>query len=201
MEYINYPIDIYHSEQILLMLLETNKTYMMNRLRLFCCMLIFHSFLYIAYSQYLTPIEINAGSNEINTDNLIFSSSLGSFAVTSISFDSILFTQGFQQTDTFFTSKVIFDSTTQITAYPNPCINYVSIYLKNLKQPTNSIIEIYSSLGKINRIVTPILMENNIPVKVWISNLDAGIYVIKIFEHRSNRPIGNIKILKISASK
>ena len=154
-----------------------------------------------SYSQYITPVEFNSGGNESISGDITLSSSIGGFAVTTFINDTIYLTQGYQQVDSLSTIVKGIDNKVIIKAFPNPCTRFISIKLTNLEFSKTCTVEIFSSMGKASKIYSNVALENEVPIKIKVSDFDSGLYVIKITEKGSNKPVGQIKILKLTESK
>ena len=92
-------------------------------------------------------------------------------------------TQGFNQPDTDYTTSLIsFHSDENITVYPNPAINYLTINLHDA--PGNHIIYVYNTLGQL-------LIEESAPagqqqLKISIGDFANGLYLLNIINPESN---------------
>jgi hypothetical protein len=154
----------------------------------------------IAYSQSITPVDLNSGGTEIIENDIYLTFTVGGVAVNTISKDTFYLTQGYQQVD-ISSSAIITIDHINIATFPNPCVSYVYISLKNFTEIANCSIEILSSSGKESKIISNKLFIRDIPTKIGLVELEAGLYIVKITNKGTNNILGCFKILKLNELK
>jgi hypothetical protein len=119
---------------------------------------------------------------------------LGEVMTDTYSSSGNFLTQGFNQPDTdFVTALTNIHSEEDITVYPNPTINYITIDLQDA--PGNHTIYLYNVLGQL-------IIEENIPTgqqqfRISTGDLANGLYLLNII----NTDINSSSSFKISKTQ
>lgn len=128
----------------------------------------------------LGPTVIASAGSYSEADNISLSWTLGEIAVTTLEEGNLVLSQGFQQAYINGTSVKLEELNWQITAYPNPVKNELSIQF-DLLETSNFWIEIQDVTGRIlsQEQFKEVYSGDIIPVDM--SSYKVGIYFCRIF--------------------
>ncbi|MDI3527377.1 MAG: hypothetical protein PWR03_1560 [Tenuifilum sp.] len=111
---------------------------------------------------------------------------MGEVAYTTLSTDSYILTQGFQQGNLFTTSIDEPKSNQEgITVFPNPVSDFLKLRIDNRFATGNVIIEIFDVTGKLV-LSEKMNLEQSSPAALNLSNLRSGIYILHVFSENDN---------------
>ncbi|HTA81805.1 MAG TPA: T9SS type A sorting domain-containing protein [Bacteroidia bacterium] len=134
-------------------------------------------------AQSLQPKVIACSGNFATSATCSMTWTLGEVMTDTYSSASNFLTQGFNQPDTdFVTALISVNLEENITVYPNPAINYITVNLHDA--PGNHIIHLYNVLGQL-------IIEENIPAgqqefRIFIGDFVNGLYLINIINPESS---------------
>lgn len=153
-------------------------------------------------TQSIELYDLNAGNIEIESNNLFVSYTIGGSFVKSLQSQNNIVTQGIQQplksglvtgTPFNFSNEKI-----EISAYPNPATNEVYVVLKNLKEALTAYIEVKNISGKsITMPYVQYILWNQQAIRLELSNLQPGYYIVSIVSQDNYERIGFFKLIKI----
>jgi hypothetical protein len=139
----------------------------------------------IAWGQEISPYVLNQAGFSFTKDEFTTTSSIGEFAITTLSSPSGIITQGFLQ-------PVIYNPCTdiEIRYYPNPVIDELTIEALGCESKIESI-EFYNVWGQL---ISQIKRAKN--NKIEFGSYAPGVYFMKV--NLSIGPAELIKIIKVS---
>lgn len=152
------------------------------------------------HAQTLSPVEMNTAGSVQKANVYTLSYSMGGTAVTTLSADNAMVTQGFQQPEYYIITHVQPINKLQVTvnAFPNPADKYINVRLTNLEQPVVCRVDIMSSSG--NRYplsVNYYELNGNNSVQLDLSQLLPGFYVVSLINKNGNHTIASFMMVKI----
>lgn len=140
-------------------------------------------FTQVIFAQYLTPSVVSSGGQQIATNNIFYSYTVGEIALP-ISDEQYFLTSGFEQPTNISIRKIRQDSLlneVEITAFPNPTQNKITLNVTSKEEIIDFKIIVFNILGE--RISLPIEnnnFENFMNLKLDFEHQPNGQYFVKI---------------------
>ncbi|QKG80952.1 T9SS type A sorting domain-containing protein [Tenuifilum thalassicum] len=135
------------------------------------------------------PMQVIASAGgyfENSNAGISISWTLGEVAYTTLSTDSYILTQGFQQGNLFTTSIDEPKSNQEgINVFPNPVSDILKLRIDNRFATGNVFIEIFDVTGKLV-LSEKMNLEQSSPAALNLSNLRSGIYILHVFSENDN---------------
>ncbi len=126
------------------------------------------------------PSVIASGGGQGKTETISISWTLGELATTTLTGGDIILTQGFQQPFDFGTGISTKEMNWEITAYPNPVKDDISIKFE-IDRPREFLIEIQDVTGRVISLEQHKEIFPGDVVQLNTSSFTYGVYFLKVF--------------------
>jgi hypothetical protein len=150
--------------------------------------LLFFMAIKMVICQTVSPEVISSGCISYSNSSYSWESTIGECFTETLEDNQIIFTQGFQQM--YETTAAVNENEIEkyINLFPNPANEFITINIDDQQMPENIFFRLINTQGQL-------IMQSEIVARVYLGDLDRGIYIITFFNDRKILTSKRIAIL------
>ncbi len=134
-----------------------------------------------SYNQSIDRSIVASAGNNVDTETISVSWTLGEVAIATLNSDGLILSQGFQQGNLFIDAIEGTHPEFQLKTYPNPVIDKLIIESSNLNQ-------LYEIIDVNGRVIKNGFIDSN-PFELDLTNLPSGPYFLRVEQIQTHKII------------
>jgi len=125
-----------------------------------------------SYNQTIDRSVVSSAGNDVDTETISVSWTLGEVATATLNSDGLILSQGFHQGNLFVNAIEGTEPAFQLKTYPNPVVNKLIVESSELNQ-------LYEIIDANGRVIKNGFIDSN-PFELDLTNLPSGPYFLRV---------------------